>query len=1163
MPRSRISRRRLLQSSGSSLVALGAVEANAQVNVIKPGTIKPVDQVQIDKTKIQVNPNIAELLKKRPYSLIRADDMLVLELSLTNLSVTGSRRVLQLTNSAQAGFLAVHFPPQHVGEEAFPEPPGTVPAVAQARLAGPSRLVFRVPAGHAPIPFTIESVLEAISKLELAVSDTARDAEYPLIGLLVDPKILFKSGKLLQGANGKLVVPSVLRSRDLTKLSGIDLQKQIVKIPPILTIPIKRNAPYEPEADETALEIPYRLILSPNRNAGFTHALAPVTRGGRTELWHTRMGVRRDADGQVVVDEDPPSPNQKTVRAIWSPDYKPQAPPTPGDYSPIRMSLNARHRHELVALTSDFTKAGAGSRFVDVDRLMLTALGGWLDSLYGANPPAGFNLEAWRHRAAQGRDFYVRVVEKGFLLPFGHRVSLVTITERKFVAGVGGGIVAGLLQRQFLIVREPERNFRDRNSSVGRRFPFTRVRITTKETPPLDSVGGAPLGTLGTQGFWPRVGGRDFLFHCVAEDVNGETSEFAMPMAFVYGTVTEADATRNQAIAGYAAAGTRRNAPLGGQKVFFAESVNTDDTALQAVTLTFTVEPATSSPRFVPTLLSAQVNHPAVQELTGSVLPLSVTYDPVYATSGFTTAAGSANVGEVFLKVTPADLNYSGAVTGIVKPSLSVSGLSRRLGPVSGAKIQKGNFDPNEYFGAALNSKILGDVKLKDILGPTALQSAYAEVEEDGILTRRYLCAVDDAANRDIAIPRLLKKPDKDGVGSGMTIFDWETTNLQNIGTFFTKRDGCKLTLKAQMRLSSVAGTDAVAFKVTSKLVKFQLDFFSAIIIKIDKIQMAVDTEKGIQDFDFGLADGDDAIRFGGPLSFVNDLRNTLFGGSSRPSGGSGGGGGGGGGGGASSGGGGMGDIFKPVIEPSFSPLGIKAGIKINIPEITAGVFRISQLQIGAVATIAFIEGPWRLRCNLSERDKPCLLAYLIFTGGIFFAITLAATWPESGPSLAVEKIEAALEFGASYAINLGVASGGVYAMVGIYFEWDGATQIATLTGYVRVGGSLKFLGIVTISLELYLALTYTSDGTCSGEATITVKIEILFFSISVSATARKEFSSAGTSGSALEDFDDDPMFSPRRRSLVCGPLPTKPPKIADHITQGDWGTYCDAFGGA
>jgi len=111
-----------------------------------------------------------------------------------------------------------------------------------------------------------------------------------------------------------------------------------------------------------------------------------------------------------------------------------------------------------------------------------------------------------------------------------------------------------------------------------------------------------------------------------------------------------------------------------------------------------------------------------------------------------------------------------------------------------------------------------------------------------------------------------------------------------------------------------------------------------------------------------------------------------------------------------------------------------------------------------------------------------------------------------------VELVEASLEFGGHLAIDLGVASGGVYIMAGIYFKGEQKTAptthvAVTLTGYLRAGGELEVLGIISISMEFYLGLTYESDGNkVWGEARVTVEVHVLMFSTGVTVTCRREF---------------------------------------------------------
>ena len=128
------------------------------------------------------------------------------------------------------------------------------------------------------------------------------------------------------------------------------------------------------------------------------------------------------------------------------------------------------------------------------------------------------------------------------------------------------------------------------------------------------------------------------------------------------------------------------------------------------------------------------------------------------------------------------------------------------------------------------------------------------------------------------------------------------------------------------------------------------------------------------------------------------------------------------------------------------------------------------------------------------------------FGGGGLFAIALGLD--------GVEQLEASLEFGAAASVDIGVASGAVHIMAGIYYSWtddpggesEGVTE---LTGYVRMGGELEVLGIISMSLEFNLSLTYQTGpdgGKCWGEATLELEIDVLFFSDTVEATAHREF---------------------------------------------------------
>jgi hypothetical protein len=234
--------------------------------------------------------------------------------------------------------------------------------------------------------------------------------------------------------------------------------------------------PREPARNATALELPYRLFLSPIGEVRWEHDLLPRSQHGRTELWHTRLGSLSAATDSL------------RVRALWSPDVDhPQNTPFP-------MSLNAQDRGDLVRLMADWNqKRGDSPRAYRPEpgtarRLHLSSLGALLDA--GGDwdvRPDKVDVEQWRHVAMLGRDQYVRIVRAGFLVPFGHAASLIKVTERVFVGTKEHPErrVAVLRQREFILVKERVRRYADLKAEHqygGRNFPFSEVEVLTRVT---------------------------------------------------------------------------------------------------------------------------------------------------------------------------------------------------------------------------------------------------------------------------------------------------------------------------------------------------------------------------------------------------------------------------------------------------------------------------------------------------------------------------------------------------------------------------------------------------------------------------------------------------------------------------------------------------------
>ena len=120
-------------------------------------------------------------------------------------------------------------------------------------------------------------------------------------------------------------------------------------------------------------------------------------------------------------------------------------------------------------------------------------------------------------------------------------------------------------------------------------------------------------------------------------------------------------------------------------------------------------------------------------------------------------------------------------------------------------------------------------------------------------------------------------------------------------------------------------------------------------------------------------------------------------------------------------------DGFSDPPAITVTPEGIQAGFSLGIPTVGVGVFSLQNLSLSAALSLPFVGKPAGLRFALSSREHPFLVTVTLFGGGGFFALGVSAA--------GVEEIEASIEFGGNISLNLGVASGGVYVMAGVYFK--------------------------------------------------------------------------------------------------------------------------------
>jgi hypothetical protein len=1098
--------------------------------------------------------------------ITRPDDLLRLRIDARNLTIDRGDEGTSLVvdNGGQPAFLIVNFPPQAIAEGAYFEaaivdedlPPGVVPeeppetiedppqpGKVPVRIARGSRLVFKVPA-EARIPYTVAGLLDW-SGLEPSVNGIAAIGPSPTAAEIA-------------------AAPAIARPADT----------------------------------ETAIELPYQLIVSPTASARWGHRLLPFTARGRTELWHTRMQLEGDAGPEELTPR-----NRASLRAIWSDSYDTAdgLNPDQNDRDLQRAAMTPNDRHQIVVKTSAFhgyenevsivlggglaaapaarpaglggisTRADSAPRLLTrpvadagltsalspiagagieikywvpfvpqpfyADQLMLSSLGGWLRSrgnwnlvrkakprfrfealdladvitrigpgrrldpaapvppvprpgpgraggslLLSPAPPFGLDifepassegyldLSEWVHVATQGRDHYVRIVYEGELLPFRNRAALVKVTERKFKQQ-GSLVVANLFQHMFIVVREPVKFFAEDDHGMH----YKRVELTTTVTPDIAPPDYQPFGS---RSFWVEVmrspapaDHTRFMFHGKGTDGSGGESDFTIPMMFLsqaaQGTV------RQQVIDRYNDSSTvkamaDRSAVVPGHKMLFAATnpaLATDNTRLVTRSLTFALRNET------PQLLKAEVNIPQVQELLGTDAPTTIRLYPGYVDGGLD--AGSGVFAEI-VKLTPAPGDAFAAVTpdkvgvefssdqagGFATPNLGVSTLSQKYGPLAGtvADAVTDTFDPTTFFPAG-TATLFGTFDLFALLLGSALGEGAPKLQTQ---------------SQDIPGGKLL-----------VATLDWEpqVKDLDLVIAEFKKSEATRLIVHG--RIEKPITFDALGAPVAAdvkSLFEGTLNDFTVTVLKvvsINFVEFGFTARSGAKPDVKVTLDPAKPLEFKGDLVFVEELRKAI-----PP------------------------DLFGDGPSLDLLPTGVRAGFSFALPPVAVGVFALKDVSLGAALTLPFLDGRPTLDFNVSERPHPFLLSVGIFGGGGFFHLQL--------DTAGLKLVEAAFEFGATASIDLGVASGGVHIMAGIYFKLEkkepGTDLAPTLTGYLRMGGYLSVLGLIKISLEFTLSFTY--DGgrdKAYGRATLTVQVEIVFFSTSVEITVEKAF--GGSSG--------------------------------------------------
>jgi hypothetical protein len=967
---------------------------------------------------------LAETLRRR---VVRSRDLLVLELAFHNLTPDPSGTKL-LPAAGGEPVIVAHLPPQHLAEESFEQDPTSDASVIAASIsAEPSRIAFRVPSTATSVPLALGPLLRLLLSCDLRVVDAAlpRSDDPSPPGCLVGIIPLFAG---LFGGSAPNLRP--------------------------------------PTDDETSVEFPWRLILSPPRAAGFVHLIDPLeSTAGRSELWHSQLGITPGTLGELDAPE-------RSVRGIWARTGDGTKPfnsddPTDIDTSTtangFRTTLFPGERQQIVHLSANFRARGQSGkpaiypRAVAVRRMALTSQGATVDLRAEWLPPSPLSLQTWKHRSSVGRDSVVVTAHVGYLFPFGHRARFIIIRERKFDTNSGHLSHAAFIgERCFVETLEPVRTYAVTDapdSKFGRQMPLRRVEVKTRITPevecPAETIDLIPIRL---------PGGATFLFdlHVADAVTGGNPADIRMPLWFV-----RQGADPQPAISGFPATPWALdgdgNQPGGGVAfdIVGTPGVPVGDSTWRVRSITWSAAKTAQGsgtsppPPFYPIATAISLRIPAAEAISGGTASTSVTFHQRYLDHGLDVGQ---NPGALVADMSsaPVALAFAGKgdrTGGLVRPDLSLTGLSRIVGPVGGPDldaIANGNFNPSDFFKGAAAPKLFGAVPLDRVLQAVGLT--------DGGKARAPRIQVDEA--------------------DGSAVMRWEPQlrNYPDDKPIFVSDASSRLTLTVRTPASPASTVKAHLECVLESFSIHLVPDFEAIEIDFEHARFTVDGAK--PDVDVQLKQ--DGVRFVGALSFVETLQRII------PL-----------------------DGFSDPPSVHVDPKGAEAGFSLGIPSLTLGIFSLENISFGAGFLIPFDERSMSVDFSFCKRNEPFLLTVSALGGGGFFLIEVDAA--------GVKRLEAAFEFGASLSIDFGVASGGVHVMAGVYFAYESAKG-AALTGYFRVGGNVEALGILTVSIELYLGLAYEfSSGKAVGRATLTIEVEVFLFSASVEISCERKF--AGSKG--------------------------------------------------
>jgi hypothetical protein len=839
----------------------------------------------------------------------------------------------------------------------------------------------------------------------------------------------------------------------------------------------------------TAIECPDRLLLVPDTSVRLAHRAGAFRSQAThvTELWHTTL-------------RDPANGASGRLRAI--------ANPGDGADRPFTTPLTKRDRDAIRQLSGQNANIAASV-------LTLTALGA-AARLKSDWPPAAPNsnlsLTEWEHQTELGRDRYVRIVEQGYLFPFGHRAAITMLTQRQ-PALHAGVETAELTQKKFLTVLESERSYKnlDAYPSRGREMPFARVRIAMAPQDLDQTNDPIAVQFLLTDCAGSHIDCDATVFFVSAAEAAGDLSDLRQR----YNTMT-APSSSGQPV-------PVRVVSLGRQRVALAQNdPSAGDTSLNVESVTFGVNlraelAGPAVPAFLPFMVSADARIPALEQMAGTsanATPASqrgvasIAFHETYLRAGFV-PGDKKQVFAKFAAIVDGFAIPPERAGGLAAPKFPhLDGLSRLTGPVAGVEgfVNGSPLDPEALVGQA---KLLGVIALKDVIAAIA-------GGEDAVPLEHVADLFDSVGKTVPFVPRPVITTVANASGIE-TRFVWKPKIKDDglpLPLVKSSSDAIELILKGRITAGARSSSSPSVFAVQGTLTNFALSLLGLVTIRFKAVEFASQSGSKV-DVKPHVA----GVDFLGSLAFVQKLQELL------PT--------------TSLGG-------APQVQSL--PDGVTVSYAIPIPSVPLGVMTIENLALSTAVSLPFVDGkPATVQFAMSQRDNPFQISVSIFGGTGFFSLRA-----QTDNGLAVE---AALEFGGVAELDLVVVKGGVHLLVGVYLSMDSNGKLL-IEGHLRFGGYVDVLGLVGISIEFYLALAYDEGrNVLAGTGRLTVGVKLLFHTESFSFEIHREIPGFGATPSMTSA---PPMHAALLTAAhaAAAPLAVRAPGMS----ADQWARYCRAF---